>query len=153
MYVRAKENTSNEGPGCCALRDHEIGLCPTPDERLSDASSSSVSQPEEGLEWDDIPELDALSVDDNDFLEMSSEEQVEADDLPNLEVLSDSDDSDNEEEDLPDSWSATFKKTDSELIEQIKMVLTQCQPYPGDGQPVDPSYFEGDVRFVVDRQE
>ena len=145
LYVHAKEGSGNKGLGCCALRDHEDGPCPKTGEQSSNTSSSSAPLPGEGLEWDDIPELDALSMDDDEFFEISPEEQMEFDDLPSLEILSDSDDSDNEEEDLSNSWSATFKKTDSELIEQIKTVLTQCRPFPGDGQPVDPSYFEGEA--------
>ena len=35
------------------------------------------------------------------------------------------------------------------LITRLTSVLSECQPYPGDSEPVDPTYCEGDKRFVV----
>ena len=35
------------------------------------------------------------------------------------------------------------------LITRLTNVLSECQPYPGDSQPVNPNYCEGDERFVV----
>jgi len=36
------------------------------------------------------------------------------------------------------------------LAQRIAAVLICCQPFPGDGAPVDPSYVEGEQRFTVD---
>lgn len=106
----------------------------------------------EDSEWDDLPELEPPLFDD-DFFEIDPDGKPELDNVPSLEIVSDSDDSDNEGEDLLQNGSATFKKTDLELAEQIKLVLTQCQLYLGDGEAVDPSYKVGEPQFIMERQE
>jgi hypothetical protein len=47
----------------------------------------------------------------------------------------------------------TISIDDETIIEQIKCILTCCQPFPGDGVPVDMSYRIGEPRFIVERQD
>ena len=150
MYGQPKVEVpvSDDNAQCCTT-------CTTHHEFLPCHVSGEEDLPEpkaEDSEWDDLPELEPPLFDD-DFFEVDHEGKPELDDVPSLEIVSDSDDSDNEGEDLLLNRSATFKKTDLELAEQIKLVLTQCQPYLGDGEPVDPSYEVGEQRFIVERQD
>ena len=39
------------------------------------------------------------------------------------------------------------------LIDRLNTVLTQCQPYPGDDLPVDPTYKEGEPWFIIENQD
>ena len=104
-------------------------------------------------EWDNLPELESLSLDD--YFEENIKDEVELDDVPNLEAMSDSDESDNEEEDSSTSWLFEDRKDDDTIIERVATVLTLCQPYPGDTgrEPVDRSYAPGDQRVIVERQD
>jgi hypothetical protein len=107
--------------------------------------------------YDDMPGLEIQSDSDD------SDESV-CDDIPRLDPLSDSDDSDAEgvnsasasqsflenlEHELRESQKG---QTEKALTEQIQRVLTQCQPFPRDEEPVDPSYCAGQQRFMVEVQ-
>ena len=70
---------------------------------------------------------------------------------PDLIALSDDSDADSADDDFekdnfiinPDEiWEDTF-------VLRLSQVLTECQPFPGDGTPVDPTFREGDNRFVI----
>ena len=95
------------------------------------------------------------------------------DDLPELQTVSDTDDDLEDSEDKPnhdenkdgetDPFEEALKQvleesesppiSSDDLIEQIQVVLTRCQPYPGDGEPVDPTYFPGQPRFLIEKQD
>jgi hypothetical protein len=129
-------------------------------------------------EWDNIPELDSWADDEDYFEPGSTTNEAIYDDLPGLDPLSDSEDegddmpglevpsdSEDEDDDMPVSdsededenplgdWPMTVSIDDETIIEQIKCVLTRCQPFPGDGVPVDMSYRIGEPRFIVERQD
>ena len=105
------------------------------------------------LEWDDLPKLEIMSEDDS-----AGEEQDEPlslnsskeDDLPGLDPLSNDEDKEVNEP-LEDLFSL-LGEDKSLYIEQITKVFTQCQPFPGDGKPLDPLYEEGDQRFIIERR-
>ena len=121
-----------------------------PSEARGQAPEASGSKSES--EWDDLPELESWSEDDstdeNYFEEISSQKSNDLEDLPELEPLSD--DSDDGEEDPTEDW-ANLRQKDEMIAERIKVVLTQCRPFPGDRLPIDPLYKVGDPRFVVER--
>ena len=92
------------------------------------------------------------------------------DDLPDLIALSNSDDSDEddyrsealnnewfwEESNMPpsegaSSWDKETPQSDDlkEMATKLVEVLTACQPFPGDGPPIDPTYELGDPRFEI----
>lgn len=95
------------------------------------------------------------------------------DDLPELQTVSDTDDDLEDSEDKPnhdenkdgetDPFEEALKQvleesesppiSSDDLIEQIQVVLTRCQPYPGDGEPVDPTYFPRQPRFLIEKQD
>jgi hypothetical protein len=110
-------------------------------------------KPDLGSEWDDLPELEALSEssDGGDLEEDRDELEVDSEDIPPLESLSD--DSGEEEGGNWQDCPADLEENESEFIERINTVLTKCQPFPGDGEPVDPSYNKGDPRFIIERRE
>ena len=83
------------------------------------------------------------------------------DDLPGLISLSDNgydseDDRVSEErvsekespyaQDWPELW-------EDAVMARVAKVLTECQPFPGDGPSVDPNYVEGDQRFVIAQRD
>ena len=70
-------------------------------------------------------------------------------DLPDLVPASEDEGPDDE---MDEDLCATINEDEDEMCTRINTVLTQCQPYPGDGPPIDPSYFHGSRRFFVDLQ-
>ena len=78
-------------------------------------------------------------------------------DYPSLAPLSDSEDGEDDDQDDPfefeDSSDEPFVDEPSGIIlaNRLARVLTSCQPYPGDGPPLDPRYQLGDIRFIVER--
>ena len=73
------------------------------------------------------------------------------DDLPTLDPLMD--DSELEEEDTSQHPLTYCQEDNSVLIERIQTVLMQCQPYPGDGKLVDPSFKMGNPCFFIECQD
>jgi hypothetical protein len=106
-----------------------------------------------------MPELESWTLDEQveDYFEKpdTADEPI-LDDLPGLEPLSDdSDDEDPGQDNFRDLWGRSVNPEEEvkNLIEQIQKVLTRCQPFPGDGRPVDSSYCPEDQRFIVERRE
>ena len=145
--LRAKPpiQVKDERHTCCV--SHELRGCPM------DSGSKTVP--------DEVPDLvNMMSVDEldmEDYFEMkSSTDETIADDLPELQSVSD--DSDNEEEDSHEEafrklWESPVKEDDDYLVKRVRDVLTKCQPFPGDSDPVDPTYCPGEQRFVVEVQK
>ena len=105
------------------------------------------------LEWDDLPELEIMSEDNSageEQDELLSSNKSKEDNLPGLDPLSDDEDEEVNEP-LEDLFSS-LGEDKSLYIEQITKVLTQCQPFPGDGKPLDLLYEEGDQRFIIECQ-
>lgn len=104
----------------------------------------------------------------------SSEQPATEDDLPGLIPLSDSDDDDDDDDKqspkpvpVPDpeenvneprhtsefmEGSSSFPEL-NQLETKVLQILTDCQPYPGDDIPVDPTYKKGDTQFVISQQD
>ena len=61
--------------------------------------------------------------------------------------------SDMEDELLGDLNSYQLGSVRNVLIDRLKMILTQCQPYPGDGMPIDPTYRGNEPWFIVKTQD
>ena len=105
-------------------------------------------------DWDKLPEFEVLTADGSDFEseEFFEEENLnqgsDLEDLPGLDPLSD----DSDDEVAADDCHIYVSEEEEEkiLVERIKTVLTQCQPFPGDGPPIDISYKEGDQRFAIE---
>lgn len=76
-------------------------------------------------------------------------------DMPNLVSISgDSDDDLDNEEPLVEAGDGHLED-DSEsvaLATRLERVLSECQPYPGDGPAVDRRYQKGDRRFIVKKE-
>ena len=106
-------------------------------------SASSLPTKQE-TEWDNSPDLEGLSpckIDIDGLFTGNLEEEVDFVDMPTLDPVTDDSDCEENEE---GTWLnlLTYPQEDNRLfIEKMQTVLTQCQPYPGDGPPVDP-YFE-----------
>lgn len=103
-----------------------------------------------------MPELDALSSSElnrEEFFQETSEENAEYVDLPTLDpITDDSESEEGREETMPDA-TVCFPENDNALIERIQTVLTQHQPYPGDGKPIDASFRMGNPCFFIERQD
>ena len=94
----------------------------------------------------------------------------ELSDLPGLLPLSEDEDEDDDDsvetaemgelvcETIPSDSEPTevtqlTRIEDDTLMDRVMRVLTRCQPFPGDGTPVDSTYHIGELRFVVERQD
>ena len=42
---------------------------------------------------------------------------------------------------------------EGEVLDRIIHTLGKCQPYTGDGVPVDQTYLQGEVRFIVEKAD
>ena len=109
-------------------------------------------------DWGDMPGLVAAS-------------DSEDEDMPGLVAVSDSKDEEDPDERMPQPKASSSREREPEapgkcptsrdtsenepkvLCDRIQEVLTRCQPFPGDGDPVDPRYTPGDRRFIVEHQE
>jgi hypothetical protein len=81
------------------------------------------------------------------------------DDLPDLVPLSDLEDLDYDYVSDDDCEVTTTQEehleedsSEEELVAQLYEVLLNCQPFPGDGPPADPTYRGGDGRFVISQR-
>lgn len=148
LYPSKKE----VGPtGSCCLRDHVFVGCShlETDNPVSESTNESVTD----SNYDDLPDL--LAVD--------NDEEEEFDDLPDLYPLSDDEESDDEkdndnitsdddceEESMEDSLHLEDLPEEI-LVVRLAEALTNCQPFPGDGPAVDPTYVQSESRFVFQR--
>ena len=130
-----RSNQPVESDSC--RRDPEVRSSLTG--KKNNGNNAEIQEPTDEDAWDDMPELQSLS-DDSD---------IEGSDLPDPEdeifncML----------EEMLRSESPVKHYVDSgDLIERIQTVLTRCQPYPGDKEPVDPSYCPGERRFLIEKQ-
>ena len=128
--------------------------CP-PDHELEDCCRSEgedMAGPIEGsgLAYDDLPGLDALSEsddEDDDAYQTVNESKESIKALADLlfEGLLDP---------IPESINRirpSLQSDEDRMNQWIKDILTDYQPFPGDGQAIDPTYEEGDARFVIKR--
>ena len=98
-----------------------------PPEENRKLNSSSPSGQED--DWDDIPELDAMSSSEfetDEFFEKHSEENTDFDDLPDLDLLTD--DSESEEEDTLQHSSTYGQEADIVLIKRIQTDSCSASP-------------------------
>ena len=112
-------------------------------------------------------ELEKLTVE---FEFPNEETEFVTDDLPELIPLSDSDSEDEDDEpshdDLINSQPIGIDEDDEPshgdlingqpietVFRQVHDVLTRCQPYPGDGVPIDPTFVQGYVRYIITCQD
>ena len=96
-----------------------------------DLTTSPQASPEK--DWDDLPKLDILSSSEFDMDEILDNNNADCVDMPGLDPLSDDSESEEEEEDPFTRPRAYCLEDDGIFIEKIQRVLTQCQPFPGDG--------------------
>lgn len=142
----------------CCLNDHIFVGC----SNLEDANPShdSGSEDVEECAYDDVPELQSVSDDEEeDYCNLDDFENLpnfhaslhnkESNDHEEIEGYVSNDDcaSDNSEEhiriaDLPAEI----------LVVRLAKVLSSCQPYPGDGRAIDPTYVQDESRFIFTRQ-
>ena len=208
LYSHNAPGNNEASQYCTAGTPHEFIACGRPTTGAIPAENSHCSSASDlDSEWDDLPELEVLSVsDDEEFrntllerdqedfdyspdadqdsddedgmpaLELLSDDEddlpalellsEDEDDMPALELLSDDEDDmpmldliSEDEEDEPEIPTPPVEPLRSEvgkadtLANRILTVLTQCEPFPGDGQPVDPSYSPGTPRFIVEPQQ
>jgi hypothetical protein len=133
-----------------------------------------------GNDDEDMPGLDPVSdSEDEDSEDEDSDNGESSEDIPGLTPVSDSEDdspeSGNPEEGYPDLISVSDSDVDERdgylefedsseeyfvdeesgdvIAERLAEVLTGCQPFPGDGPPMDPRYRVGDVRFIIDQRD
>ena len=131
LYYPSAQTRSNSvdsrADSPCCPHDHLYVGCSQPD-------SEDQNPGAEGL------------IDHNDHVEADV-----YDDMPDLEPVVDDDVwdgsyvSDDEDEDP----RAASTLPDEVILGRLSEVLTECQPYPGDGVAVDSTYREGDDRFVI----
>ena len=102
--------------------------------------------------WDDIPELESVyDSDDDDNQDTQWGDEMTngySNDKKPWDTPLDASTIDNNFEELFESSSGEMREA---FAQRIAMVLTHCQPFPGDGAPIDPSYTEGKQRFTVER--
>ena len=137
--------------GSCCRNDHVFVGCSS----LEKASPTMESSNENVDDYthNDLPDL----------LRVPDEGEEEFDDLPDLLPLSDDEDSDDENED--DGFVSDDDVGEEEedeplrvedlpeeiLVVRLAEVLTSCQPFPGDGLAVDPTYVQDESRFIFQR--
>jgi hypothetical protein len=112
----------------------------------------------QGINDSDMEDLDI------EFEYPDEQELHNTDDLPALIPLSDSEDENDDDEeqsdddiDVPDEEVESMDEegpmeypaiiVGDNIFQRVINVLTKCQPFPGDGAPVDPVYSPGDARF------
>ena len=99
----------------------------------------SESEVTDNSEYDDLPDLIPIANNpeggwDDDYI---SDDDCMNDELPNAHLFGGP---------VNSQWE--------ELVTtRLTEVLTNCQPFPGDGQAVDLTYNEGDCRFVLSRRD
>jgi len=54
-------------------------------------------------------------------------------------------------EEIDEETSVLMVEVEIKLMKEIIDILERCQPYPGDGQPVDPTYTSENPRFILDK--
>ena len=87
--------------------------------------------------WDDMPELQSVSESEDENEDSTNTRK------PYMDAF---------EEIFEDLCEAEKENGEDTRIKRIQDVLTKCQPFPGDGEPVDPSYYPGERRFIVEKQ-
>ena len=108
--------------------------------KKSDEDDAKIQEPTNENAWDDMPKLQSMSKGSND----------EGDNLldPEDEVFN----SVLEEMLRPETPIKHYVCSD-DLVKRIQTVLTRCQPFPGDKEPVDPSYYPGEQQFLNKKQD
>ena len=110
-------------------------------------------------EDEDMPGLFAASdSEDEDMPDLVAVSDSEDEDMPDLVAVSDSKDEEDPDERMPQPKASSSREREPEapgkcptsmdtsenepqvLCDRIQEVLTKCQPFPGDGDPVDPRY-------------
>ena len=143
----SQSSHGSERHECSCARSHLLTGC-SHDE---DTDMTSVLEGS-GVEYDDMPELETVSNsdidDDDDGDNDNAESESRRDRMSGLAGWL--------FEELLDQMKQTPEEThpklsvDEERINQwLAEMLTESQPFPGDGEPIDPSFKEGDQRFVV----
>ena len=144
-----QQKYSEAHPGLC--RTNESARAELPEE-VKESAPSSLRQEDE---WDHLPELDTLSsgeLDEEEFFQETTEEGAGFDDLPTLDPLTDDSETEEEWEGMIPDANICFPENNDALIKRIQTVLTQCQPYPGDGKPIDSSFRIGDPHCFIERR-
>ena len=113
--------------------------------------SSLQTSPEE--DWDDLPKLDVLSSSEFNVDELLESDNTDGVDMPDLDPILDDSESEEEGEGPFARPRAYCLEDDRIFLDKIQRVLTQCQPFPGDGYPVDSSFKPGSHCFLVDRRD
>ena len=176
-YVDILDRRSQRAIGDeCDSSPHLFVGCSQPDQESEGDGNESVYDDLPGLEplfddeglddpeYDDLPDLDPLS-DDEDDDEPSlgpwyeDPDESNSGDMPDLQSVDDEgpsledrvddyvSDDDFENEGPVESYQVS-NLSNIELVTRLDEVLTSCQPFPGDGSTVDPTYHEGEDRFV-----
>ena len=161
----------------CDSSPHLFVGCSQPDQASEDDENESVYDDLPSLEplsddeaddpeYDDLPGLDPLSDDEDEGDEVlgldplyEDPDESECGEMPDLQSVEDEgtthedgeDDyvSDDDFENIePVVHRQVRDLSNVELVTRLDEILTSCQPFPGDGSPVDPTYHEGEDRFV-----
>jgi hypothetical protein len=156
--------------------DHMIEPAPEwPEWEDLDIEFESPEQPEDDPRYDDLPGLTPVSDSEDGcsdgILEFDQEgPEDKEDDMPGLIPVSDSEAGDSDDEDEESSSSddeddhttkdngppkefTNITSVPTMLLTQLEAVLDRCQPFPGDGIAVDPTYSVGDRRFCIDMRD
>lgn len=99
-----------------------------------------TKEPTDETVWDDLPELQSVSESEDEGEEGESSNKTNK---PFEEVYDDM---------LEELCKSQAEHSQDSRIERVQDILTKCQPFPGDGEPVDPSYYPGESRFLVEKQ-
>ena len=80
--------------------------------------------------------------------EVANSDDIEDEEFPALETILEEDDNGLEANttDIGVLWEDV-------LMTRLAEVLSECQPFPGDGLAVNPTYRVGDNRFVISRRD
>ena len=84
--------------------------------------------------------------------ENTDESGDEQDDVPYLIALSEYSDAGSDVDESEPGSSCILEAEEAwrdTLVLRLTQVLTECQPFPGDGNPVDPTYRDGGDRVVI----
>ena len=84
--------------------------------------------------------------------ESSNAAEDDDDDCPDLVSVSDESDDDYRERvaDQPVEADHDLGETTELTKQRVQDILTRCQPFPGDSHPIDPTYTQGEPRFIVE---
>ncbi len=144
------DNENTDSPHRCSP-GHHLVRCRLIEKLVSSDSDEEdeVAESVDTDEYEDLPDLEALSDEGDADDEAYGEEALAGGSHPTDESMSYPPFRDDRDTHLVDLVHSLVER---ELdIVRLEQVLTNCQPFPGDGPAVDPTFVAEEPRFIMER--